>query len=119
MQKKISTTFWFTVAIAIVALLAYTEVGAEDAPVVLKSGNSEITVEFSEKQTIIGVYDTQTKKPIIEKIKLLICEDLNKNRIKDPEEPCYPATFLNPLGCFIYGNPTYYGHGGDGYRREP
>jgi hypothetical protein len=121
MQKKISTTFWFTVAIAIVALLAYTEVGAEDDPKVFfnKFGNSEITVELDPNNKIKSVVDTQTKKPdYIEKIKVLICEDQNENGIKDPKEPCYKATFLTPW-CLIYGNPTYYGHGGDAYRRRP
>ena len=124
MQKKISTTFWFTVAIAIVALLActevvYTEVGAKDDPKVFtnKFGNSEITVELSSDNKV-KVLDTRTQEEIEKlKFKLYICEDRNGNGIIDPKEPCIPATFLNPRGCLIYGNPTYYGHGGDGYRR--
>ena len=117
MQKKISTTFWFTVAIAIVALLAYTEVGAADDPKVFKFGNSEITVELNPDNTV-KVLDTPTQKEIQKlEFKLYICEDRNGDGIIDPKEPCHPATFLNPGGCLIYGNPTYYGVGGDGYRR--
>jgi hypothetical protein len=115
MQKKISTTFWFTVAIAIVALLAYTEVGAEDDPKVFfnKFGNSEITVELYPDNKV-KVLDTQTMKPFEPNVQLFICE--GKDEKIDPER-CYRATFPNPRGCFILGNPTYYGHGGDGYRR--
>jgi hypothetical protein len=120
MQKKISTTFWFTVAIAIVALLActevvYTEVGAKDDPKVFsnKFGNSEITVELYAGDKV-KVLDTQTMEPFEPNVQLFICE--GKDEKIDPER-CYRAIFLNPRGCFILGNPTYYGHGGDGYRR--
>jgi hypothetical protein len=82
-----------------------------------KFGDSETTVELYQNQTIKGVFDTQTKKPYT-KIKLLICEDLDGDGKKGPEEPCYPATFGTLDGCLIDGNPRYYGYGGDGYKRE-
>ncbi len=81
-----------------------------------KFGNSKTTVELFQNQTVKSVVDTQTGKPY-EKIKLLICEDLDEDGKKGPEEPCYPATFGTLKGCLIDGNPTYYGYGGDGYRR--
>jgi hypothetical protein len=81
-----------------------------------KFGDSETTVELYPNQTVKSVVDTQTKKSYT-KVKLLICEDLDKNGKKDPEEPCYPATFGTLDGCLIDGNPRYYGYGGDGYKR--
>jgi hypothetical protein len=80
-------------------------------------GDSETTVELFKNQTVKSVVDTQTRKPY-RKIKLLICEDLDEDGKKGPEEPCYPATFGTLDGCLIDGNPRYYGYGGDGYKRE-
>lgn len=123
MQKKISTTFWFTVAIAIVALLActevvYTEVGAGDAPVgffPLKLGDGEtIEVVFNKDRTIDKVRDPKTGREYTS-VELFICEG-EKGAI-DPKR-CYKAEFGTSDGCLIDGNPRYYGYGGDGYKRE-